>query len=159
MNKNESKYFNTASLMNEALLILLEKKDFEYITVKEICHKAGVSRSTFYLHYESIDDLLKETIENVNKDFISYFVNSSKVDLSKKVLTREEFLLPYLLFVKEHNKIYRLMHEKHYLFGIKPIAVTLYNNIFSHSLTYFNVPENEKKIYFFIFYLRNSFHY
>ena len=37
MNKNESKYFNTALLMDEALLILLETKEFEFITVKEIC--------------------------------------------------------------------------------------------------------------------------
>ena len=29
MNKSESKYFNTALLMNEALLLLLEKKDYE----------------------------------------------------------------------------------------------------------------------------------
>ena len=39
MNKNGSKYFNTALFMNEALLSLLEKKDFEYITVKELCIK------------------------------------------------------------------------------------------------------------------------
>ena len=42
MNKNESKYFNTAIKMDEALISLLEKKDFAYITVKEICDKAGV---------------------------------------------------------------------------------------------------------------------
>ncbi len=52
MNKNESKYFNTALLMDEALIHLLTKKDIGYITVKEICEKAGVNRSTFYLHYE-----------------------------------------------------------------------------------------------------------
>ena len=48
MNKSESKYYNTACLMDDALILLLEKKDFEYITVKEICNKAGVNRSTFY---------------------------------------------------------------------------------------------------------------
>ena len=31
MNKNESKYYNTSLLMDEALLSLLEKKDYEYI--------------------------------------------------------------------------------------------------------------------------------
>ncbi len=62
MNKNESKYFNTALLMDEALLQLLEKKDFAFISVKEICQKAGVNRSTFYLHYETTNDLLEETI-------------------------------------------------------------------------------------------------
>ena len=34
MNKNESKYFNTAIRMDEALLTLLERKDFAYITIR-----------------------------------------------------------------------------------------------------------------------------
>ena len=36
MNKNETKYLNTARLMNEALIILLEKKNYEFIRLKEI---------------------------------------------------------------------------------------------------------------------------
>ena len=51
MNRSESRYFATAARMDEAFLTLLAKKDFEYITVKEICEVAGVNRSTFYLHY------------------------------------------------------------------------------------------------------------
>ena len=39
MNNNESKYFYTAGLMNQALLYLLEKKDIEFITVTEITKK------------------------------------------------------------------------------------------------------------------------
>ena len=34
MNKNENKYFNTAKKMNDALIKLLETKDYEYITIK-----------------------------------------------------------------------------------------------------------------------------
>ena len=64
MKKNESKYFYTATLMNRALLSLLEKKDIEFITITEITAKAGVNRSTFYLHYDNIYELLEETIEN-----------------------------------------------------------------------------------------------
>ena len=71
MNKNESKYFNTAVRMDEALIALLEKKEFSYITVKEICDTAGVNRSTFYLHYENTSDLLKETTAYVLDDFSS----------------------------------------------------------------------------------------
>ena len=73
MNRSESKYFNTALRMDEALAALLEKKDFEYITVKEICDAAGVNRSTFYLHYENTRDLLDETVDMVQKRFLSYF--------------------------------------------------------------------------------------
>ena len=71
MEKNESKYFYTAQLMNQALILLLEKKDIEFITVTEITKKAGVNRSTFYLHYENTYELLEETIENLNKNFLS----------------------------------------------------------------------------------------
>lgn len=65
MNKSESKYFNTALRPDEALIALLEQKDLEYITVKEICRQAGVNRSTFYLHYETISDLVNETVEMI----------------------------------------------------------------------------------------------
>lgn len=78
MNKSESKYFNTALRMDEALLSLLEEKDLEYITVKELCSRAGVNRSTFYLHYETISDLVDEAMEGVNKRFLSYFTQNAE---------------------------------------------------------------------------------
>lgn len=77
MNKHESKYFNTAILMDEALINLLNKKNIEYISIKEICDAAGVNRSTFYLHYESINDLVNETMDYINKKFINCFNESS----------------------------------------------------------------------------------
>jgi len=73
MNKSESKSFHTALRMDEALIALLEEKDLEYITVKEICRLAGVNRSTFYLHHETIADLVEETLEMINQRFRSYF--------------------------------------------------------------------------------------
>jgi AcrR family transcriptional regulator len=70
MNKSESKYFNTARLMNQALIQLLEEKDIGYISIKEICEKAGVNRSTFYLHYETIGDLIEETVEYITEKIL-----------------------------------------------------------------------------------------
>ena len=65
MNKAESKYYNTALLMNQALIELLNKKEYDFITIKEICEVAGVNRSTFYLHYENTADLLEETTQYI----------------------------------------------------------------------------------------------
>ena len=115
MNKSESKYFNTALRMDEALIALLEKKDLEYITVKEICHQAGVNRSTFYLHYESIAELLDETMEMINQRFLSYFPQEEEAvlgdmehrELDDLVLVTQEYLLPYLRFILDNKKVYR----------------------------------------------------
>ena len=115
MNKSESKYFNTALRMNEALLALLEEKALEYITVKEICHQAGVNRSTFYLHYETIADLVDETLEMINRRFRSYFPqqeeevlrNMGSREREDLVLVTREYLLPYLRFIRDNKKVYR----------------------------------------------------
>lgn len=55
--------------MGEALLELLGEKDLAFITVKAICTRAGVSRSTFYLHYETIGDLLDESLLYIQEQF------------------------------------------------------------------------------------------
>ena len=152
MNKHESKYFNSALFMDEALLHFLEKKDYGFITVKEICQKAGVNRSTFYLHYENMDDLLSETVEMVEKRFLEKFSGiENKSDTVTAVLTSEKYLHPYLSFIKENKKLYRLMHDKPHLFNLRKKSQELYENIFDKALSNFNVKENEKK-YVFSFY-------
>ena len=94
MNKQESKYQKTALLMDEALLLLLENKDYDRITVKELCEKAGVNRTTFYLHYESMNDLLEETVAMINKIYTGSLSGIDKGDPSKEVLTSEKYLRP-----------------------------------------------------------------
>ena len=115
MNKNESKYFNTAIKMDEALIALLEKKSFEYISIKEICDKAGVNRSTFYLHYENTLDLLKEATKHILDSFLTYFtVNTKSIayrfdacELNELVFITPEYITPYLTFVKDNQRLFK----------------------------------------------------
>ena len=46
-----------------ALLILMEKKPYEEITITDIAKKAGVSRMSYYRLYKSKDDILEELLE------------------------------------------------------------------------------------------------
>lgn len=149
MNKAESKYFNTARLMDQALLLILEKKDLEFITVKEICQKAGVNRSTFYLHYENIADLFNETIEMLNKDFQSSFKSNNAINIIKNgsaedsVFIKEEYLVPYLEFVKNNKKILQIIHKRPTIFNNEAIYKQMTEEIFNPILLKFNVPEKE----------------
>ena len=103
MNKSESKYFNTALRMDEALIELLEKKDLEYITVKEICEHAEINRSTFYKHYQDVYDLMEklenEAVEAFEKLLDSYVQNETVpalVTLLTSLRENRELLLPLL---------------------------------------------------------------
>ena len=155
MNKSESKYYNTALLMNEALLLLLEKKEYEFITVKEICEKAGVNRSTFYLHYESIEDLLMETIDLMNKRFMSAFnnetINAKTSDKNDLFLISDKYIIPYLNLIKKHKKIYKLIHDKPYLFNNQKAFKNLYSNLFEVILEKYGVSDEEKEYVFAFF--------
>lgn len=50
----------TKRLVQEALLMLLRRKSIYKISIRELCEKAGINRSTFYNHYGSQYDVLSE---------------------------------------------------------------------------------------------------
>ena len=149
MKKNESKYFYTASLMNQALLALLEKKDLEFISVTEITKKAGVNRSTFYLHYDNIYELLEETIENLNKEFMDSFPVKAPYEIQSMenaFLITEEYLIPYLHFCKKNKRILKLIHQKSHLFQSERAYRKMYDTIFYPAISQF-VKDETQRIY------------
>lgn len=160
MNKAESKYYNTALLMNQALIELLNKKDIEFITVKEICQKAGVNRSTFYLHYESIDDLVDECIDNINKNFVTYFDKKTCEFMDKirncsneeLILITPEYLTPYLTFIKENKTIYQVAVKHNHIMNSYGTFNVLNKKIFKPIFSKFGIDEKTEQ-YMIIYYL------
>ena len=146
--------------MDEALIKLLEKKDFEYITIKEICETAGVNRSTFYLHYENLSDLLKETTNYVVDKHLAYysyntegitegFRNHKKSDM---IFITEEYLTPYLTFIKENQRIFKVTIKQFNTMNFSAVYAKMFTHIFDPILGRFNVPESRRS-YVIKFYL------
>ena len=164
MNKNESKYFNTAIRMDEALITLLEKKDFEYITIKEICDTAGVNRSTFYLHYENISDLLRETTRYIVDKHLAYYeIDQNSISLQFKTCRRdellfisEEYLTPYLTFIKDNQRLFKVSIKQFHSMHMDEVYGKMFEHIFSPILARFCVPETERG-YVIKFYLTGVF--
>ena len=164
MNKNESKYFNTAIKMDEALITLLEKKDFEYITIKEICDTAEVNRSTFYLHYENTSDLLKETTRYIIDKHLAYYeIDQKRISLQFETCKREEllfitdeYLVPYLKFIKDNQRLFKVSIKQFNSFNMNEVYDRMFEHIFNPILERFHVPEKERA-YVMKFYLTGVF--
>ena len=160
MNKSESKYYNTAVKMDLALISLLKEKPFDYITVSEICSKAGVNRSTFYLHYETIGDLLEETTRYILDDFLAYFKKDivfevkklKECELDEIFFIRKEYLIPYLTYVRDNKEIFVtvLYHLK--TFNFDDIHKNMFEYIYHPVLDRFGISEEERN-YVMMYYL------
>ncbi|MDO4197801.1 MAG: TetR/AcrR family transcriptional regulator [Erysipelotrichaceae bacterium] len=160
MKRSESKYFNTAVLMDQALLDLLEKKELQYISIKEICDKAGVNRSTFYLHYETINDLLNETVAYSFKELFTFYEETpegflGKMDnenLDELMLINNEYLLPYLRFIREKKFIFKAVFSSPAAMSADDSYAGLKKHILKPIMVRFGVPEDDQeyKIDFYI---------
>ncbi len=93
----------TQELVETALLILMEKKDYSKINVSELCEKAGIARNTFYRNFETKEDVLDSIIDKFRKEIMTdYGENESAA-------THEKVFSDYLCFFEKHkNFIYTL---------------------------------------------------
>ena len=106
-------------------MALLDKKNFAYITVKEICEAAGVNRSTFYLHYETMADLLsgeRQSHERAvscphEKDTDAFVTKLRDCPLDELYLITPEYLTPYLGYIEQHKRLFRTATENAAVFG------------------------------------------
>lgn len=148
MTRSESKYFATAARMDQAFLELIEQKDFAYITVNEICERAGVNRSTFYLHYETIGDLLAERAQHIIDEFVAFMPHETKkflenlqnCPLEELYLITPEYLTPYLTYIKEHRRVFRTTVEQSSILRIANAYESLNLHVLTPILNRFQVP-------------------
>ena len=152
MNKTESKYYRTACAIDEAFLALLEDKDFDYLTVKEICQKAGVNRSTFYLHYDTTRDLLNESIEYLSHQLLAKYQTPRLTeqdfavgDLDKLLLYTPQYTVPYLEFIKTNKRAFMTAVAKQELFDTERTFDQIFTRVLSPILSRYQVPTSEQR--------------
>ena len=92
---SENKVLFSQELLHQALLALLKEKPLNKITVRELCLKAGVNRTTFYNHYQSLEDILRELVQQYVCSLSKLFDSPNHTFLSVVTLVLE---------LMEHNR-------------------------------------------------------
>ena len=76
VNIMDKRIVKTRLAVFNAVFDLATEKELDKITVVELCDRAGINKSTFYLHYKSIDDCFSQCFD--------YFAGRI-LDLSKSI--------------------------------------------------------------------------
>ncbi|MGG0664311.1 TetR-like C-terminal domain-containing protein [Viridibacillus arvi] len=94
-------------LKNAVFSLLSENQDVAQLSVQKITSRAELNRATFYLHYEDINDLLSQIVQEIFDEL------SSKTEplLQMKNLDKQEHLLEFLDYVYEYRKIFAVFIE------------------------------------------------
>ena len=62
--KTDRRTILTKTVIKDSLLELLKNTAYEKITVTATCKEAGITRATFYLHYQNLDEVLDEVLDD-----------------------------------------------------------------------------------------------
>ena len=81
--------------IRRAFIDLVMEKGYEKITISDIAHRADINRMTFYAHYDAIEDIFTE------------FIDDMEADIMEAISTEEEFSIDRLF-----NLLNGLMFEE-----------------------------------------------
>lgn len=135
----------TKKSIREAYFDLLMKDGKQKITIAEIARKANIDRKTFYLHYDAVDDIIKDFAQ----DKIDELAQKLKLQCVDGQPINVQILFDTLnQVVKENIEVFRIiaLNQKYdYFFDrLKELFVTILINDYRE---YFDFPELEFRIY------------
>ena len=88
----------TRQRLRDALITLMQARDFEALHVQDIADTAGINRATFYLHYQDKYDLLLRCAEDEIERLTAQFTGDPAASLTA-----------LFMHVADHAAFYRVM--------------------------------------------------
>lgn len=104
--KNNQRTRLSKILLKNALMDLLsEKGSVTKISVRELCERADLNRSTFYAHYSEPNELLEE----VEAELLDATREHLQKIGAENDIGAHRYLLSFLIYIKENDKPFRTL--------------------------------------------------
>lgn len=85
-NENDLRVIKTKKAIRETFCEMIMEMDYQDITIKELTGRALLNRNTFYIHYDSIEALMKELQGEIIERFIRENVSYNNLDDIKSMI-------------------------------------------------------------------------
>ena len=84
--KTDLRVVRTRKAIRDAFCSMIMEMDYPEITIKELTRRAMINRNTFYLHYDSMDALLRELQAEIAGEFIEKQVSYTKMSDIRRMI-------------------------------------------------------------------------
>lgn len=143
--KNNRQYQGSAARMEQTMLEVMNTTPLEKITVRLICEKAGVNRSTFYAHYTDIYDMIEQMETNLQKALMDdYPVPGNVTPFSL------ESFIPFLRFIRKHKDFYHIALKTRRDFPLKQGYTPLWEQVIKPYCSRAGITCEREMLYYFI---------
>lgn len=106
--KNDLRTRYTQQILKEHLVLLLNAKPIEKITVKELCESANINRATFYSHYDDMYDLMQQ----IKDQMMEYIIRHVKSNFGIRNEEMRDSLVEFLRYLRKNKYLYLLLCEE-----------------------------------------------
>lgn len=116
--KEDRRIKKSKTALKHSLLELMKTKTISHISIKELCKKAELNRSTFYANYQNIEDILLDIYHDIYEDmYLSLNKNNNENNLDHDVYALKNIID----YFHEHEELFQLIlkNNQHHLFEKK----------------------------------------
>lgn len=118
--------------MQQAYLSLMSTKPAAKITVKDICEKAEVNRSTFYLHYSEPNDILKNLEDDTIAEVVEILSAISSTNMNPD--DAKNHLITFLRHLERNDELFRALlidnSDPHFRRKLQTVALEMTKSAF-----------------------------
>lgn len=149
-NKDDRRYKRTHCAIRQTAFALAQKSGWKKVSITELAETANINRNTFYLHFDTIDDVFEDAEAEIAKSYSLVLSNTS----IPKSLVDEEFFVKFEAFLNENKDTVCILSKigrgENLILKLREV----WTNVFETALS--PACKNEKEKHIIIQYLSGS---
>lgn len=139
----------TKGFVYEALMELMNEKAISEITVKGLCERADINRSTFYLHFSGIEEIV-DSFERQLADSFDEIFEAHKISEGELKTSFYEFFYDLTCYIKKEHKLMRALFGNNRIMQLPTISKALQTGFGENILAHY-IKDKTKFDYAYLF--------
>lgn len=109
VSETDPRSIRTRQLLRNALMQLVAEKSFATLTIQDVTRQAGLNRTTYYLHYAGLHELLDDCARTLFAEMREDIYANKPLDFRQDSTSLVPFVESVFYHLEKHERFYRTM--------------------------------------------------